>query len=151
MLIYEFQSGERFFPCEHIDADLVGVGGGLAGVCCSITAVRESLRVILAQDRPLLGGNASSEVRLWALGPTSHMGSNNRWAREDSVINEIPVENVWRNPGGNSILFSRCFRPHVAEEMHEGAVEKLRCEKLPWRMRAGLDQDHLIWIWRVSS
>jgi hypothetical protein len=35
--------------------------------------------------------------------------------------------------------------------MHEGAVEKLRCEKLPWRMRAGLDQDHLIWIWRVSS
>ncbi len=50
------------------------------------------------QDRPVLGGNSSSEVRLWVLGATSHMGNNNRWAREGGVIDEILVENIWRNP-----------------------------------------------------
>jgi hypothetical protein len=57
------------------------------------------------QDRPVLGGNSSSEVRLWVLGATSHMGNNNRWAREGGVIDEILVENMWRNPEGNPILF----------------------------------------------
>jgi len=60
------------------DADLVVAGGGLAGTCCAITAARAGLKVVLVQDRPVLGGNASSEVRLWILGATSHMGNNNR-------------------------------------------------------------------------
>jgi hypothetical protein len=49
---------------------------------------------VLAQDRPVLGGNASSEVCLWILGATSHMGNNNRWAREGGVVDEILVENL---------------------------------------------------------
>ena len=84
---------------------MVVVGGGLAGVCCALTAARAGTRVILIQDRPVLGGNASSEVRLWALGATSHMGNNNRWAREGGVIDEILVENTFRNPEGNPLLF----------------------------------------------
>ena len=90
---------------EHRTSDLVVVGGGLSGVCCAITAARQGLRVTLAQDRPVLGGNSSSEVRLWVLGATSHMGNNNRWAREGGVIDEILVENMWRNPEGNPIIF----------------------------------------------
>ncbi|WP_200821456.1 FAD-dependent oxidoreductase [Bryocella elongata] len=86
-------------------ANLVVVGGGLAGVCCAITAAREGLSVVLVQDRPVLGGNSSSEVRLWVLGATSHMGNNNRWAREGGVIDEILVENMWRNPEGNPVIF----------------------------------------------
>jgi glycine/D-amino acid oxidase-like deaminating enzyme len=88
---------------EHLSVDLVVVGGGLSGVCCAITAARQGLQTILVQDRPVLGGNASSEVRLWILGATSHMGNNNRWAREGGVIDEILVENMWRNPEGNPI------------------------------------------------
>ena len=65
-----------------VESDLVIVGGGMAGTCCAITAARAGLRVTLVQDRPVLGGNASSEIRLWILGATSHMGNNNRWARE---------------------------------------------------------------------
>ena len=53
----------------------------------------------------MLGGNASSEVRMWIVGATSHMGSNNRWAREGGVIDEILVENLWRNQNGNTIVF----------------------------------------------
>lgn len=116
MLINEFQARGRTPHCEQLTADLVVVGGGLAGVCCSITAARQGLRVLLAQDRSVLGGNASSEVRLWALGATSHMGNNNRWAREGGVINEILVENVWRNPEGNAVLFDALLLEWVTRE-----------------------------------
>src|SRR5665213_2953413 len=95
----------RELDLQQIVGDLVIVGGGLAGVCCAITAARQGLRVTLVQDRPVLGGNASSEVRLWILGATSHMGNNNRWAREGGVIDEILVENMWRNPEGNPVIF----------------------------------------------
>jgi NADPH-dependent 2,4-dienoyl-CoA reductase/sulfur reductase-like enzyme len=89
----------------HFQCDVVVVGGGLSGVCCAITAARAGCTVVLVQDRPVLGGNASSEVRLWVLGATSHMGNNNRWAREGGVIDEILVENTYRNPEGNPVLF----------------------------------------------
>jgi hypothetical protein len=52
----------------------------------------------------VLGGNASSEIRLWILGATSHMGNNNRWAREGGLVDEILIENLWRNPEGNAVL-----------------------------------------------
>jgi FAD dependent oxidoreductase len=116
MLQNEFQAGGRSPYHERRNADLVVVGGGMAGVCCAITAAREGVRVVLVQDRPVLGGNASSEVRLWMLGATSHMGSNNRWAREGGVIDEIMVENVWRNPEGNPILFDSLLLEWVTKE-----------------------------------
>jgi len=72
--------------------------------------------VVLVQDRPVLGGNASSEVRLWVLGATSHMGNNNRWAREGGVIDEILVENTYRNPEGNPLLFDALLLEMVAKE-----------------------------------
>jgi len=50
--------------------DLVVVGGGLAGTCAAISAARQGLTVALVQDRPVLGGNGSSEVRVWPEGVT---------------------------------------------------------------------------------
>ena len=88
-----------------LQADLAIAGGGLAGTCCAITAARQGLKVVLVQDRPVLGGNSSSEVRLWALGATVHMGLNNRWVREGGVVNEVLVENLWRNREGNPVIF----------------------------------------------
>lgn len=89
----------------RLESDIVVVGGGLTGICCAISAARRGSKVLLIQDRPVLGGNASSEIRLWALGATSHMGNNNRWAREGGIINEIMTENVYRNKEGNPVLF----------------------------------------------
>ena len=100
----------------EFETDLVVIGGGLAGVCTAISAARENLKVVLVQDRPVLGGNASSEVRLWALGATSHMGNNNRWAREGGLINEILLDNLKRNKEGNPLIFDTILLEKVYKE-----------------------------------
>lgn len=99
-----------------IESDIVVVGGGLTGVCCALSAARRGSKVVLVQDRPVLGGNASSEVRLWALGATSHMGNNNRWSREGGIINEIMTENVYRNKEGNPVVFDTVLLDLVLAE-----------------------------------
>ncbi|SFB60915.1 FAD-dependent oxidoreductase [Algoriphagus aquimarinus] len=104
MILEGIESGKRKSHSITLASDLVIVGGGMAGTCAAITAAREGLKVTLVQDRPVLGGNASSEIRLWVLGATSHMGNNNRWAREGGVIDELMVENMYRNPEGNPII-----------------------------------------------
>ena len=115
-MIRSESSEGRAFPLVRMKADLVVTGGGLSGICCAITAAREGLQVILVQDRSVLGGNASSEVRLWVLGATSHMGNNNRWAREGGVIDEILVENMHRNPEGNPIIMDAMLLDKVVSE-----------------------------------
>lgn len=115
MIVNEGGNARNLFK-ETIISDLVIVGGGISGVCCAVTAAREGLTVTLVQDRPVLGGNASSEVRLWILGATSHMGNNNRWAREGGVIDEILVENTYRNPEGNPVIFDSILLEKVVEE-----------------------------------
>ena len=115
-MIKEAFTPQRQPKREIISADLVVVGGGMAGVCCSLTAARAGIKVVLVQDRPVLGGNASSEVRLWILGATSHMGNNNRWAREGGVIDEILVENMYRNKEGNALIFDTILLEKIDQE-----------------------------------
>lgn len=101
---------------QTLKTELIVTGGGIAGVCAAITAARAGTKVILVQDRPVLGGNASSEVRLWILGATSHMGNNNRWSREGGVIDELLVENLYRNKEGNAIIFDTILLEKVIKE-----------------------------------
>ncbi len=116
MLSEPFSPELRELKTKRLEAGLVVVGGGLAGTCAALTAARAGVPVVLVQDRPVLGGNASSEVRLWGLGATSHMGNNNRWAREGGVINEILVENLYRNPEGNALIFDTVLLEKVLDE-----------------------------------
>lgn len=72
--------------------DLCVVGGGLAGMCAAVAAARHGIKVALMHDRPVYGGNASSEIRMWVCG--AH-GKNNR---ETGIIEEIALETLYRNP-----------------------------------------------------
>lgn len=114
--------------------DLVVVGGGLSGLCGAITAARAGIKVVLVTDRPVLGGNASSEVRLWVLGATSHMGNNNRWAREGGVIDELLVENMYRNPDSNPLIFDTILlekaisEPNITLLLNTGVYEVEKSE-----------------------
>ena len=72
--------------------DLCIIGGGMSGLCCAIAAARHGIKVVLVHDRPVLGGNASSEIRMWICG--SH-GQDNR---EGGIVEEIMLENFYQNP-----------------------------------------------------
>ena len=74
------------------ECDFCVVGGGIAGMCAAIAAARHGLKVVIIHDRPMYGGNASSEVRMWISG--AH-GDNNR---ETGILEEISLENIYRNP-----------------------------------------------------
>jgi FAD dependent oxidoreductase len=107
---------QRLLHEETVYADLVVAGGGIAGVCAALAAAREQMKVVLVQDRPVLGGNASVEVSLWIPGATSHMGNNNRWAREGGIVDEILVKNMYRNPEGNAVIFDTILQDKVYDE-----------------------------------
>ncbi len=74
---------------------LVVVGGGLAGICAAVTAARLSIRTALVQDRPVLGGNASTEIRVPPVGAS---GCNFVYSRETGLIEELFLNNLLRNP-----------------------------------------------------
>ncbi|MBQ8371009.1 MAG: FAD-dependent oxidoreductase [Clostridia bacterium] len=76
----------------HHTCDFCVVGGGLAGLCAGIAAARGGSKVVIMQDRPMFGGNASSEIRMWVCGSD---GSNNR---ETGLIEEIQLESLYKNP-----------------------------------------------------
>ncbi len=57
------------------DVDICVVGGGLAGLCAAVSAARHGAAVAIMQDRPMFGGNASSEIRMWVC---NARGENNR-------------------------------------------------------------------------
>ncbi len=53
---------------DKLTTDVCVVGGGMAGLAAAVTASRQGARVVLVQDRPVLGGNVSSEVRIHITG-----------------------------------------------------------------------------------
>lgn len=99
---------------EH-NVDLCVIGGGLGGIGAAIAAARRGAKVLLMQDRPVLGGNASSEIRMWVSGA----GSRVRNLQETGIIEEILLENMHRNPDRNfsiwdSILYEKVkFEPNI--------------------------------------
>ncbi len=90
------------------NADLCVVGGGIAGLCCALAAARHGIKTVLVQDRPVLGGNASSEIRMWIGG--CH-GKDNR---ESGIVEELFMENFYQNPGlkysiWDSVLYEKAM------------------------------------------
>ena len=95
------------------ECDLCVVGGGLAGVLAAVSAARHGAKVVIMQDRPMLGGNSSSEIRMWVSGS----GSRVRHLQETGIMEEILLENMRRNPDRNfsvwdSILYEKVKSDH---------------------------------------
>ncbi len=93
-----------------INTDLCVIGGGMAGLCAAISAAREGIKVVLMHVRPVLGGNASSEIRMWICGSN---GENNR---ETGIIEEIALENLYRNPTKNYAVWDTVLYDFVKRE-----------------------------------
>lgn len=99
---------------ESQTADVTVVGGGLAGICAAIAAARLGSQVNLIQNRGLLGGNSSSEIRVWVAGATKH--GINRYARESGIMDELFLENQYRNPDGNPYFWDALLIEKVRAE-----------------------------------
>jgi len=65
--------------------DMVVVGGGIAGTCAAISASRMGLKVALIQDRPVLGGNNSSEIRVHLMGDVD----KNHYPKLGRIVREM--------------------------------------------------------------
>lgn len=93
--------------------DLCVVGGGVAGLCTAVSAARHGISVALMQDRPVLGGNASSEIRMWIC------GANGVDVRETGIVEEMMLENYYRNQSlsysiWDSVLYEKVrFEPNI--------------------------------------
>ena len=81
-------------PVSKGPYDLVVVGGGYAGMGSAISAARMGCRVALVQDRPVLGGNGSSEVRVWAKGNIRR----GKFPRIGEIIEEF-ADHATKSPG----------------------------------------------------
>lgn len=99
---------------EIVQSDITVIGGGLSGVCAALAAARNGQKVALVQNRPVLGGNSSSEIRVWVVGATAH--GVNRYARETGIMGELFVENQFRNPEGNPYLWDLLLLEKVRYE-----------------------------------
>lgn len=77
---------------KFISCQLCVIGGGLSGTFAAIAAARRGVKVVLIQDRPMLGGNASSEIRMWV------RGAKGKYDRETGLISELEERNIHGNP-----------------------------------------------------
>ncbi len=116
---------------KRLDCEILVAGGGMAGVCCALAAARCGSKVILVQDRPVLGGNASSEVRLHICGADC---SGRRGiplcteAREGGILEELRLDNCVHNPQRSAsmhdlILYDKCRRePNITLFLNTSVV-----------------------------
>ena len=101
---------------KQLSCDVLVAGGGPAGVPAALAAARCGARVILCQDRSVLGGNASSEVRMHIVGADASGSRGEELAtecREGGIIEEIRLETSVRNPQRSAsmldlILYEKC-------------------------------------------
>jgi len=81
---------------EKLTADVCVIGGGMAGICAAIAAARCGADTVLMHDRPVPGGNASSECRVH-IGGASASGTRSN-ARETGILEALQLKNLAVNP-----------------------------------------------------
>lgn len=77
--------------------DFVVAGGGISGVAAAVTASRCGLKTALVQDRPVLGGVGSKEIQVPMVGAFT-IDANVVYGRETGLMEELLLENLYRNP-----------------------------------------------------
>lgn len=104
------QDNDKVINEVTLDADIVVCGGGLSGVCAAVAAARHGSKVILIQDRPVLGGNTSSEMRMGIVGVREDQ------CQEAGIIEEMQCRNFMYNPLQRYTLWDDIIYSTVVEE-----------------------------------
>lgn len=104
-----------------LQADLCVVGGGIAGTYAAITAARLGLKTVLLHERPVFGGNASSEIRMWIC------GAQQRLYKEAGLQEEFELVNYRFNPTKNHYLNDALLYRAVTSEENLTALLNCTC------------------------
>ncbi len=108
-------------PHITTECDVCVIGGGLSGSFAALSAARHGAKVVLVQDRPMLGGNASSEVRMWV------RGAKKPFDRETGLISELEERNIYYNPSLNSTQFDTTLYSMLAENENVTLIMNASC------------------------
>lgn len=88
---------------KHFDYDVVVVGGGISGLCAALSSARNGANTVIINNRPVFGGNASSEVRMHICGAC--VGGKYKEARETGIVEELQLSNRVVNPQNSFSVF----------------------------------------------
>ncbi len=99
----------------EISSSIVVVGGGLAGVCAAIEAARMGHDTLLIQNRPVFGGNSSSEIRVWTRGAT---GGGNLYSEEMGILGELKTRNLYVNKDFNVVYWDAVLLDAVMQQQN---------------------------------
>lgn len=92
---------------------LAVIGAGPAGVTAALAAARRGLKTLLVSNRPVLGGNSSSEIRVWTRGA---VGAGNLYAEEMGIWGELKLDNLFMNPDCNPVFWDEVLLDAVLSE-----------------------------------
>lgn len=115
------------FGSRSLNFDFCVVGGGMAGVCAALSAARNGIKTVLVQDRPVLGGNASSEIRMWICGA---QGTDNK---ETGILEELMLRNLYENPmlmysQWDHVLYGACLEEPLLTTLLNCSVMNVEVE-----------------------
>ena len=122
-----------------IKSDLTVVGAGYAGIVAAITAARHGLKVALVNDRDVIGGNASSEIRMTMRGAKDNM--------ESGLVEEAAMRNLYRNPTLNFSIWDSVTYELVTGEPNIDLMLNCSC------LDAEMDGNRIVSVrgWRRSG
>jgi hypothetical protein len=98
---------------KTVNFDVAVIGGGAAGICASVAAARNGSKTVLVQDRPVLGGNASSEMHVHLNGVNNIKG---KAERETGIIEELLLHNRFENEQESYPVFDHVLYDFVVRE-----------------------------------
>jgi len=125
--------------------DFCVVGGGIAGLCAAIAAARKGIRTAIMQDRPVFGGNSSSEIRVHICGADRFGKIPN--LRETGILEELRLENLRRNPQRSFSIWDTILYEKVMLEPNLEAFLNCSC------LDAEMDGDRIRSItgWQLTT
>lgn len=116
---------------KTLEYDFVVVGGGMSGICAAIASARHGAKTALVHARTVLGGNASSEIRIHISSATD--GCTKPDLEEGGILNEIMLENKRRNPYfsysvWDSVLYEKVRFQENLDLFLDTSMYDVRCE-----------------------
>ncbi len=133
----------QVFEYENFEYDFIVVGGGMSGLCAAIAAARNGVKTALVQDRSVLGGNASSEIRMHICGATANMEKPE--LAEGGILHELMLDNKRVNNNHNFSIWDAVLFNAAKQEKnltlylnttmhsvasHKGCVKSIKCYQM---------------------